>query len=37
LDTFVLNYNMKNHSNGIYLFVATGKEGTVTRKMVVNP
>ena len=37
LDIFVLNYNMKNHADGIYLFVATGKEGTVTRKVVVNP
>ena len=37
LNTFVLNYNMQNHSNGIYFFVATGKEGTVTRKVVVNP
>jgi hypothetical protein len=31
-----IQYNMKNHSNGVYLFVATGREGIVTKKVIVN-
>ena len=30
------SYNMKNRVPGIYLFIATGKEGTVTKKVVVT-
>ena len=29
-------YNMKNKSEGIYFFVATGKEGTVAKKVVIQ-
>ena len=32
-----MNYNMKDRSSGIYLFVATGREGTVTKKVVIKP
>ena len=29
-------YSMKNRSNGMYYFVATGREGIVTKKVIVN-
>jgi len=32
----MLHYNMKNNSPGIYFFVATAKEGTVARKVVIQ-
>ena len=31
-----IQYNMKNYSDGVYLFVATGREGIVTKKVIVN-
>ena len=31
-----LNYDMKNCSNGIYFFVATSKEGSITKKVVIQ-
>ena len=31
-----LTYNMKDSSNGIYFFVATGREGILTKKVIVN-
>ena len=32
----VRTYNMKTKSEGIYLFVATGREGTLTKKVVIH-
>ena len=29
-------YDMKHRADGIYFFVATGKEGTVAKKVVVR-
>ena len=29
-------YNMKTKSDGIYFFVATGREGTVAKKVVIQ-
>ena len=37
LKTNTLQYNFRNPSAGIYYFVATAKEGTLTRKVVVAP
>ncbi len=31
-----MNYDMKAYSNGMYFFVISGKEGTVTKKVVIN-
>ncbi len=31
-----LTYNMKDSSDGIYFFVATGREGILTKKVIVN-
>ena len=31
-----MQYNMKHRSDGIYFFVATGKEGTVAKKVVIQ-
>ena len=31
-----LTYSMKNSSNGIYFFVVTGREGILTKKVIVN-
>ena len=31
-----IQYNMKRHAEGIYFFVATGKEGTIAKKVVVR-
>lgn len=31
-----MQYNMKHHAEGIYFFVATGKEGTIAKKVVVR-
>ena len=31
-----LQYNMKRHAEGIYFFVATGKEGSIAKKVVVR-
>ena len=31
-----MQYDLKGHSNGIYFFVANSKEGTVTKKVIVN-
>ena len=33
----VLQYNMKQHANGIYYFVVAGKEGLITKKVVIQP
>ena len=30
------SYSMKQHANGIYYFVATSKEGTVAKKVVIQ-
>jgi hypothetical protein len=35
-DTNELEYSLKGHAKGIYFFVATGKEGTVTKKVVIR-
>ena len=35
-DTNELEYNLKGRGKGIYFFVATGKEGTVSKKVVVR-
>ena len=34
--TETLNYNMKDHADGIYFFVATTKEGIVAKKVVIR-
>jgi hypothetical protein len=31
-----VQYNMKRHAEGIYFFVATGKEGTIAKKVIVR-
>jgi hypothetical protein len=31
-----LEYSMEGRAKGIYFFVATGKEGTLTKKVVVR-
>lgn len=31
-----MTYDMSRHANGIYHFVATGKEGTVTKKVIIQ-
>ena len=31
-----MNYNMKDRSDGIYVFVATSREGTVSKKVVIQ-
>lgn len=36
LSVHSMTYNMKRHASGIYYFVATAKEGTITRKVVVT-
>ena len=36
LKTSSIHYDLKNCANGLYFFVATGKEGTVTKKVIVN-
>ena len=36
LDSATYPYNMKSSAKGIYFFVATGKEGTVARKVVIQ-
>ena len=33
---YTLPYNMKGLSDGVYLFVATGKEGTIAKKVVIR-
>ena len=35
-DTNELEYNMEGRAKGIYFFVATGKEGTVSKKVIVR-
>ena len=35
-STNELEYNMNGRAKGIYFFVATGKEGTMTKKVVVR-
>ena len=35
--TGTYSYTMKNRTDGIYYFVATSKEGTVTKKVVIQP
>ena len=34
--TETLNYDMKDHTDGIYFFVATSRAGTVAKKVVVK-
>lgn len=36
MDSFELSYEMKQEANGIYFFVATGKEGTLSKKVIIN-
>ena len=36
-DSTTCPYDMKTRANGIYFFVATGKEGTLAKKVVVTP
>jgi hypothetical protein len=36
LEMNTMHYEMKGNADGIYFFVATGKEGTVARKVVVG-
>ena len=31
-----MRYNMKDYSDGMYFFVVSGKEGTVTKKVIIN-
>ena len=31
-----IQYDMAGHSDGVYLFVATGREGVVTKKVVIQ-
>ena len=35
-ESFTLPYNMKGLADGVYLFVATGKEGTVAKKVIIQ-
>ena len=35
-DTNELEYNLESRGKGIYFFVATGKEGTVSKKVVIR-
>ena len=35
VDSSKLEYNMRCFSDGVYLFVVTGKEGVLTKKVVV--
>lgn len=35
-DTNELEYNLKGRGKGIYFFVATGKEGTVSKKVIIR-
>ena len=36
MSSYAYTYQMKNRVDGIYFFVATGKEGTVTKKVVIK-
>ena len=36
MDSNTMQYDLKGGSGGIYFFVATGKEGVVTKKVIVN-
>ena len=36
LDDFSLQYDMKGCANGIYCFVVRGKEGVLTKKVIIN-
>ena len=36
MDSNTMQYDLKGGSGGIYLFVATGREGVVTKKVIVN-
>ena len=35
MDSSNIDYNMRGFSDGVYLFVVTGKEGVLTKKVVV--
>lgn len=37
IDSYSLTYDMNKRAEGLYLFVATGKEGTVSKKVVIQP
>ena len=36
IETFTLPYDMNTRADGLYLFVATGKEGTVAKKIIIE-
>ena len=36
MNTYAYTYQMKNRVDGIYFIVATGKEGTVAKKVVIQ-
>ena len=36
MDSYAYTYQMKNRVDGIYFFVATGKEGTVAKKVILK-
>jgi hypothetical protein len=37
IESHSLTYDMNKRAEGLYLFVATGKEGTVSKKVVIQP
>ena len=36
LDSKTLHYAMREFSSGIYFFVATAKEGTISKKVIIE-
>ena len=36
MNSYAYTYQMKNRVDGIYFFVATGKEGTVAKKVIIK-
>ena len=36
MNSYAYTYQMRNHADGIYFFVATGKEGTLAKKVIIQ-
>jgi len=36
VESNTIQYNMNGRARGVYYFVATGREGTVTKKVIIN-